>query len=123
VGQDKSEIRHQIIRTRARLGETIDALTYKLDVKSRVREALGERMDEAKRVVRSTVSTVTNVATEQARKATEQARKASETARSAGEAARNATDAARTAIINNVKREEPGNGGRPNNSPTGARAS
>jgi hypothetical protein len=116
VGQDKSEIRHQIVRTRARLGETIDALTYKLDVKSRVREALGERVDEAKRVVRSTVSTVTNVATEQARKATE-------SARSAGEAARNATDAARTAIINNVKREEPWNGGRPDNSPTGARAS
>lgn len=109
MGQDKSEIRHQIIRTRARLGETVDALAYKLDVKSRVREAVGERVDEAKRVMRSTVSTVTSAATERARKATE--------------TARSATSTARSAIINNVKREEPGNSGRPDNSSTGARAS
>ena len=92
MGQDKSEIRHQIERTRARLGETVDALAYKLDVKSRFREALGERIDEAKRAVRS-----------------------------ATEAARSATDAARAAVINNVRREEPHNG-RSDNSATGARA-
>ena len=114
MGQDKSEIRHQIERTRARLGETVDALAYKLDVKSRFREALGERIDEAKRVVRNSVSTVTSAASEQARKA-------SDAARSATEAARSATDVARSAIINNVRREEPHNG-RSDNSATGARA-
>jgi len=39
---DPAEIRRQIERTRERLGETADAIRYKMDVPSRFRERFGE---------------------------------------------------------------------------------
>jgi len=41
MSQDPSEIRRQIERTRERLGETAEAIRYKIDLPSRVRERLG----------------------------------------------------------------------------------
>jgi hypothetical protein len=42
MNQDPTEIRLQIEKTRERLGETADAIRYKLDVPARVRERLSD---------------------------------------------------------------------------------
>lgn len=41
MNQDPAEIRKQIERTRERLGETADAIRYKIDVPSRIRDRIG----------------------------------------------------------------------------------
>lgn len=41
MNQDPAEIRRQIERTRERLGETAEAIRYKIDFPARVRERLG----------------------------------------------------------------------------------
>jgi hypothetical protein len=40
VGQDPSEIRQEIEQTRGDMGETVEALGYKTDVKTRVKERI-----------------------------------------------------------------------------------
>jgi hypothetical protein len=45
MGQDPSEIRHEIETTRAQLGETVEALSYKADVPSRVKDAVNDRVE------------------------------------------------------------------------------
>ena len=42
MGEDPDRIRREIEATRNDLGETVDALTYKADVKSRAKESLTE---------------------------------------------------------------------------------
>jgi Protein of unknown function (DUF3618) len=51
VGQDPSEIRQDIEQTRAEMGETVDALSYKADVKSRAKESLQDKKASAKESV------------------------------------------------------------------------
>jgi Protein of unknown function (DUF3618) len=41
MGKDTSEIRREIDATRARMGDTVEALGYKADVPSRVKDAVG----------------------------------------------------------------------------------
>ncbi|MGH7662414.1 MAG: DUF3618 domain-containing protein [Vulcanimicrobiaceae bacterium] len=41
MNQDPAEIRKQIERTRERLGETADAIRYKIDVPNRIRDRIG----------------------------------------------------------------------------------
>jgi ElaB/YqjD/DUF883 family membrane-anchored ribosome-binding protein len=48
MGQDPDEIRAGIDQTRERMGETIDALGYKADVKSRAKENVGGKVDSVK---------------------------------------------------------------------------
>jgi hypothetical protein len=45
MGKDPSSIRREIERTRARLGDTIEALGYKADVRARVKDAVSERVE------------------------------------------------------------------------------
>jgi ElaB/YqjD/DUF883 family membrane-anchored ribosome-binding protein len=45
VGEDPDRIRLEIEHTREEMGETVDALSYKADVKSRAKESLRERKD------------------------------------------------------------------------------
>jgi uncharacterized protein DUF3618 len=45
VAQRSDEIRGDIERTRAEMGETVDALAYKADVPSRSKEWIGEKKD------------------------------------------------------------------------------
>jgi ElaB/YqjD/DUF883 family membrane-anchored ribosome-binding protein len=45
MGQDPEVIRHQIEQTRENMGETVDALGYKTDVKSRARDSVSEKTD------------------------------------------------------------------------------
>jgi hypothetical protein len=48
MGKDSSEIRREIDATRARMGDTVEALSYKADVPARVKDAVGERVETVK---------------------------------------------------------------------------
>jgi gas vesicle protein len=48
VGEDPDRIRQEIEATRDEMGETVDALTYKADVKSRAKESLMGTKDSIK---------------------------------------------------------------------------
>jgi ElaB/YqjD/DUF883 family membrane-anchored ribosome-binding protein len=51
VGEDPDRIRQQIEQTRAEMGDTVDALGYKTDVKARAKDSLTETKDSAKESV------------------------------------------------------------------------
>ena len=51
MGEDPQAIRREIEDTRERMGDTVDALGYKADVKSRTKEAVSDRMDSIKEKV------------------------------------------------------------------------
>ena len=48
MGQDPDAIRQDIEQTREQMGETIDAIGYKTDVKSRAKESVTDRTDAIK---------------------------------------------------------------------------
>jgi hypothetical protein len=48
MGQDPSEIREEIEDTRARMGDTVEAIGYKTDVKTRARERVAGTVDAVK---------------------------------------------------------------------------
>jgi ElaB/YqjD/DUF883 family membrane-anchored ribosome-binding protein len=56
MGEDTEQIRREIEETRARMGETVEAIGYKADVPSRVRENISERIDTVKGTVSDVVS-------------------------------------------------------------------
>jgi outer membrane murein-binding lipoprotein Lpp len=45
MGEDPSAIREEIEETRARMGDTVEAIGYKTDVKSRVKENISDKKD------------------------------------------------------------------------------
>ena len=45
MGQDPSEIRQDIEDTRARMGDTVEALGHKTDVTGRAKEAMSDRVE------------------------------------------------------------------------------
>lgn len=45
MGQEPSQIRQEIEETRAEMGDTVDALAYKTDVKTRVKESISDKRD------------------------------------------------------------------------------
>jgi gas vesicle protein len=45
VGEAPEDIREDIEETRARMGETVEAIGYKADVKSRVKESVADKKD------------------------------------------------------------------------------
>jgi ElaB/YqjD/DUF883 family membrane-anchored ribosome-binding protein len=51
MGEDPSRIRAEIEQTRAEMGDTVDALGYKADVKSRAKESIQDKRDSAKESV------------------------------------------------------------------------
>jgi ElaB/YqjD/DUF883 family membrane-anchored ribosome-binding protein len=55
MGQDPSEIRNDIEGTRARMGDTVEALGHKADVPGRAKDAVSSRVD----TVRSKISGAT----------------------------------------------------------------
>lgn len=65
MGQDPSDIRTEIEQTRARVGDEVDALSYKTDVPARV----GDYVDDKKQAVKDTVSGAKNALTGTASKA------------------------------------------------------
>lgn len=45
MGQEPSQIREEIEETRAEMGDTVDALAYKADVKTRMKESIADKRD------------------------------------------------------------------------------
>jgi gas vesicle protein len=58
MGQDPSEIREEIEDTRARMGETVEAIGYKTDVKTRTKEKVSGTFESVKSKVAGTGSRV-----------------------------------------------------------------
>jgi hypothetical protein len=58
MGQDSSEIRREIETTRARMGDTVEALGYKADVPSRVKDAVNDRVETVKGTIGDAISGV-----------------------------------------------------------------
>jgi gas vesicle protein len=65
MGQDPSDIRAEIEETRSRVGDEVDALSYKTDVSARV----GDYVDEKKQAVKDKVSDAKDAVTGTASKA------------------------------------------------------
>jgi hypothetical protein len=51
MGEDPSTIRADIERTRAQMGDTVEALGYKTDVKARAKDAVSDKLGSAKEKV------------------------------------------------------------------------
>ncbi|HEY0614931.1 MAG TPA: DUF3618 domain-containing protein [Candidatus Elarobacter sp.] len=63
MGKDSSEIRREIEETRARMGDTVEALAYKSDVPSRVKDAVNERVETVKGTISDVVESVKDTVT------------------------------------------------------------
>ena len=58
MGEDPRAIRTEIEETRERMGDTVDALAYKADVKTRAKESVSEKVDSLKSKVTGAKDTV-----------------------------------------------------------------
>lgn len=58
MGKDTREIRDQIEQTRERMGDTVEALGYKADVPSRVKENVHDRVEAVKGTIGDVVDNV-----------------------------------------------------------------
>jgi hypothetical protein len=56
MGQDSGQIREEIERTRAEMGETVGALAHKTDVKSRVKESFADKRERLRAQMSGTSS-------------------------------------------------------------------
>ena len=48
MGQDPSEIRQEVEETRAQMGETVEALAHRADVKERAKESASDKLESVK---------------------------------------------------------------------------
>jgi ElaB/YqjD/DUF883 family membrane-anchored ribosome-binding protein len=53
VGEDPDRIRREIEQTRAEMGETVDALSYKTDVKARAKDSIQDKKESVMGVAQS----------------------------------------------------------------------
>jgi len=58
MGQEPSQIREEIEATRAEMGDTVDALAYKTDVKTRVKESFADKRERLISQVQGTTDKV-----------------------------------------------------------------
>jgi hypothetical protein len=58
MGQEPSQIRQEIEETRAEMGDTVDALAYKTDVKTRVKESIADKRERFVSQVQGTTNKV-----------------------------------------------------------------
>jgi tetrahydromethanopterin S-methyltransferase subunit F len=58
MGEDPDRIRREIEATREEMGETVDALSYKADVKSRARDSIVEKKESAKESLMGTKDSI-----------------------------------------------------------------
>jgi ElaB/YqjD/DUF883 family membrane-anchored ribosome-binding protein len=54
MGEDPREIRQQIEETRAQMGDTVDAIAYKADVKERAKDSITEKKERAVETISNT---------------------------------------------------------------------
>lgn len=55
MGEDTSQIRREIEATRTRMGDTVEAIGYKADIPSRVRDNVSDRIASVKETISGTV--------------------------------------------------------------------
>ena len=60
MGQEPSQIRQEIEETRAEMGDTVDALAYKADVKTRMKESISDKRERLIEQVQGTKSKVSD---------------------------------------------------------------
>jgi len=58
MGQEPSQIREEIEQTRSEMGDTVDALAHKTDVKSRVKESFTDKKERLRNQMMGTTSRV-----------------------------------------------------------------
>lgn len=58
MGQDPSQIREEIEQTRSEMGDTVDALAHKTDVKGRVKESFTDKKERLRSQMMGTTSRV-----------------------------------------------------------------
>ena len=58
MGEDPSNIREEIEQTRTEMGDTVDALAHKTDVKSRVKESFSDKKERLRSQMSGTASRV-----------------------------------------------------------------
>jgi hypothetical protein len=58
MGQEPSQIRQELEETRAEMGDTVDALAYKADVKTRVKESISDKRDRLVEQIQGTTQKV-----------------------------------------------------------------
>jgi len=75
MGQDPSQIREEIEQTRSEMGDTVDALAHKTDVKSRVKETFTDKKERLRNQMMGTSSRISD-ATPEAQQVKEGARQA-----------------------------------------------
>ena len=63
MGKDSSEIRREIEQTRARMGDTVEALAYKSDVPARVKDAVNDKVATVKGTIADVVDNVKDTLT------------------------------------------------------------
>ena len=60
MGQDPEAIRQEIEQTRNQMGDTVDAIGYKTDVRSRAKESVSEKTDRLKERITGSASRVSD---------------------------------------------------------------
>lgn len=75
MGQDPSQIREEIEQTRSEMGDTVDALAHKTDVKSRVKESFTDKKERLRNQMMGTSSRISD-ATPEAQQVKDGARQA-----------------------------------------------
>lgn len=63
MGKDPDQIRREIEDTRDRMGDTVDALAYKADVPSRVKDSISDRVEGVKSTFGNTATKVSSAVT------------------------------------------------------------
>lgn len=58
MGEDTSNIREEIEQTRAEMGDTVDALAHKTDVKSRMKESMTDKKERLRAQMSGTTSRI-----------------------------------------------------------------
>jgi gas vesicle protein len=64
MGQDPSQIREEIEQTRSEMGDTVDALAHKTDVKSRVKESFTDKKERLRNQMMGTSSRISEATPE-----------------------------------------------------------
>jgi hypothetical protein len=62
MGEDPRAIREQVEQTRERMGDTVEALAYKADVKTRAKENVNDKVESVKSVFTGAKESVTGAA-------------------------------------------------------------
>ncbi len=81
MAKDPDEIREEIEETRAEMGETVEALAYKTDVKTRAKDAIVEKKESLTSRMRGTAGSAGDRTTEAAESARARGRQAAGKAR------------------------------------------